>query len=157
MMRRTIVLLLTLSVAGMSALAQNVTIKATDQPAATVFRSIIEQTGKNFVYSSELLKGVKISVTANNEPLKKVLTDMFRNTDIEYQIKGKNVILKRRKNPKPISIQKKTVIKKPVTQPDVSQMLDEVVVVSRLEAPTVETAEIGAKKITADDVRNTPT
>ena len=37
-----------------------------------------------------------------------------------------------------------------------STMLDEVVVVSRLEAPQVETAEIGAKKVTAEEVRNTP-
>ena len=36
--------------------AQNVTIKAKDRPAAEVFRSIMEQTDKNFVYSSDLLK-----------------------------------------------------------------------------------------------------
>lgn len=157
MMKRTTTLLLTLSVTGVAALAQNVTIKATGQPAANVFRSIIEQTGKNFVYSSELLKDVKISVTANNEPLKKVLADMFRNTDIEYRIKGKNVILKRRKNnPKPVPLQKKTNEPTVVPQTDISKMLDEVIVVSRLEAPVVETSEIGAKKITADEVRNIP-
>lgn len=36
--------------------AQNVTIRAVNQPAAIVFRFIVEQTGMNFVYSSELLK-----------------------------------------------------------------------------------------------------
>ena len=30
--------------------AKNVTIRAVNQPAAEVFRSIVEQTGKNFVY-----------------------------------------------------------------------------------------------------------
>ena len=35
-------------------------------------------------------------------------------------------------------------------------MLEEVVVVSRLEAPAVETAEIGAKKLTAQEIINTP-
>ena len=37
-----------------------------------------------------------------------------------------------------------------------ARMLDEVIVVSRLESPAVETPEIGAKKITIEDVRNTP-
>ena len=35
-------------------------------------------------------------------------------------------------------------------------MLQELIVVSRLESPAVETAEIGAKKVTAEEVRKTP-
>ena len=43
------------------------------------------------------------------------------------------------------------------TQRDiVPKMLEEVVVTSRLEAPAVETSEIGAKKLTAQEIINTP-
>lgn len=49
--------------------AQNVTIRAVNQPAAIVFRSIVEQTGMNFVYSSDLLKEMKVSVNIRNKPL----------------------------------------------------------------------------------------
>lgn len=137
---------------SLSAFAQKVTLHAVNQPAAAVFRSLVEQTGKNFVYSSELLKDITVSVNAKNKPLKKVLDEIFVNTDIEYNITGNNVILTRRKKePKP-----KHVSAPQIHHIDSITMLDEIVVISRLEAPAVETAEIGAKKITADEVRNSP-
>ena len=123
--------------------AQNVTIKAVNQPAAMVFRSIIEQTGKNFVYSSELLKDMRISVNAQKKPLKNVLDDMFKNTDIEYKIKGKNIILKHRSLKQDAGLKPKKDSSLSVDMPslEIPKMLDEVVVVSRLEAPAVETSE----------------
>ena len=138
--------------------AQNVTIKAVNQPAAVVFRSIIEQTGKNFVYSSELLQDMHISVNAQKKPLKNVLDDMFKNTDIEYKIKGKNIILKRRLLKQGAGLKPKKDSSLSVAMPslEMPKMLDEVVVVSRLEAPAVETSEIGAKKLTAQEIINTP-
>lgn len=140
--------------------AQNVTIRAVNQPAATVFRSIVEQTGKNFVYSSELLKDVRVTVKAKNKPLNYVLSEMFSGTPIEYKIKGNNIVLKRGKKVAKTEKIKSPVVSAPVTKVYESSikstMLDEVVVVSRLEAPQVETAEIGAKKVTAEEVRNTP-
>ena len=77
-------------------LAQNVTIRAVDQPAATIFGSIVEQTGKNFVYSSDLLKNMNVTVNVKDKPLKHTLSIMFKNSDIEWKIKGKNIILKKR-------------------------------------------------------------
>lgn len=142
------------------AVAQNVTIRAVNQPAADVFRSIVEQTGKNFVYSSELLKDVRVTVKAKNKPLNYVLSEMFSGTSIEYKIKGNNIVLKRRNKPEKPEKVKSHIVTAPLTrvhEPSMkSTMLDEVVVVSRLEAPAVETSEIGAKKVTAEEVRNTP-
>lgn len=143
-----------------SVIAQNVTIRAVNQPAATVFRSIVEQTGMNFVYSSELLKDVRVTVKAKNRPLYYVLAEVFAGTDIEYKIKGRNIVLKRRK--KAVTPEKRkspavsTPVKRACETAIKSTLLEEVVVVSRLEAPPVRTAEIGAKKVTADEVRNTP-
>lgn len=143
-------------------MAQNVTLRVKDRPAAEVFRSLIEQTGKNFVYSSELLENVKVSVSATNKPLKNVLDEMFSGTGIEYKIKGKNVVLKRsqkkgRDKKRKIKHNVSSLaIKTDVSNSEIPTMLEEVVIVSRLESPIVETAEIGAKKVTADEVRNTP-
>lgn len=94
--RISFIMSLALLCMAFNANAQNVTIKAVKQPAATVFRSLMEQTGKNFVYSSELLKDMKVTVKAKRKPLRYVLAEMFSYTSVEYKIKGKNVILKRR-------------------------------------------------------------
>lgn len=156
-MSRLIVLILFLT-AVFSAPAQNVTIKAVNQPAAVVFRNIVKQTGKNFVYSSDLLKDLKVNVDAHDKPLKKVLNDIFRGTGITYSIKGNNVVLKRRKKPenRPRHIPRPERRAPSVTENDSTRMLDELVVVSRLESPAVATPEIGARKITADEIRKTP-
>ena len=84
---------------GTVCVAQNVTIRAVDQPASAVFRSIVRQTGKNFVYSSELLKNMRVSVNVKNKPLKQTLSIIFKDSDIKYEIKGKNIILKRKPKP----------------------------------------------------------
>lgn len=143
--------------------AQKVTINVINQPASVVFRSIIEQTGKNFVYSSEILKDMKITVKAHKQPLKKVLNDIFRGTDIEYKIKGNNVILKQNRHNKkpgiksvPPSSLNPGAIKTAIPAMDTITMLDEVLVLSRLEAPVIETSELGAQKITAEEVKNMP-
>lgn len=153
---RFIVLILMLSAFARVG-ARGVTVCATDEPASTVFRTIVEQTGMNFVYSSDLLTGVKVSVNVVNKPIKSVLSEMFRDTGISFSIKGKNVVLKRAK------VKQKKVAKavpvKTISESanvTVPNLLEEVVVVSRLEAPAVETSEIGAKKLSATDVHNTP-
>lgn len=157
-MRRLLLIpvMLCMHVIGM---AQNVTVKAVDQPAAVVFRSIVGQTGKNFVYSSELLKDMRVSVNVKDKPLKQVLRIMFKDSDIEWKIKGKNIILKRKMAPVRSRNRQIGMPGSSSVVPDAApatEMLDEVVVVSRLEAPAVATSEIGAKKLTAHDIVNTP-
>lgn len=154
-MRKIIVFCIFLCVSVISG-AQNVTVSAHNQPAAKVFRIIMAQTGKNFVYSSDVLSNVRVSVKAHNRPLKKVLAEMLRGTGIDFKIKGKNVILKRtsKSQVKTSSSHKRET---PVyVSEDTVTLLSEVIVVSRLDASAVETGEIGAKKITADEVRNIP-
>lgn len=57
----------------------------------------MRQSGKNFIYASDLLKGVKIDVNVKEMPLGKTLKKMFRNTGIDYKVKGNNIILVRSK------------------------------------------------------------
>lgn len=140
-------------------MAQNVTIRAVNKPAAVVFRSIVEQTGKNFVYSSELLKDMRVTVNVKDMPLKQALSVMFKDSGIEWEIKGRNIILKKRaKSVKQSQVDKTSKVSKPTVTTTVPalKILYEVVVVSRLEAPAVETSDIGAKKLTAQEIINTP-
>lgn len=157
-MKRLIVLSLAacLCAAGM---ARNVTVRAVNQPASAVFRSIAEQTGRNFVYSSDLLRDMRVSVNVTDRPLEQALDMMFGNSGIEWEIKGRNIILRR----KPVSVSKprRRQIPVPAPQaqdsvPEIPVMLDEVVVVSRLEAPATESSEIGARKLTASEIIGAP-
>ena len=138
-------------------MAQNVTIRAVNEPAPTVFRSIVEQTGKNFLYSSELLKDMRVSVNVKNKSLEHTLSIIFKDSDIAYEVKGKNIILKRKHKPKK-TYHKAEEIKyiSPTYSIVEPKMLEEVIVVSRLEAPAVQTSEIGAKKLSATEIMNTP-
>ncbi len=158
-MRLAILILIFLLCFPAKLCSQNVTVKALERPAAVVFRDIVEQTGKNFVYSSDLLKDMKITVDAKNRPLKAVLADIFRGTDIEFRIKGNNVILKKKRKESKTGQEKITTSKIKLTPPPVENttVLDELVVESRIDPSPVTTSEIGAKKITAEEVRNIPT
>ena len=140
-------------------MARNITIKAVNRPAAAVFRSIVEQTGKNFVYSSDLLKDLRVTVNVRDKSLKHTLSLIFKDTDIEYKIKGRNIILRRKTKAEKarrghaVEVPASAIAPYNAVGPN---MLEEVVVVSRLEDPAVETAEIGAKKLTAEEIINTP-
>lgn len=157
-MRRIVILMAVLAIGTVVGMAQKVTIRAVDRPAAEVFRSIVEQTGKNFVYSSDLLEGMRVSVDVSRKPLRQALNVMFRGTGIEYKIKGRNIILTRKVQAKEIAKPKagNLTAMAPGTRAEVPTVLQEVVVTSRLEAPAVQTAEIGAKKLTAEEIRKVP-
>lgn len=161
-MKKLLFVIVMMIVCGVAVAGRKVTVAAVNQPAASVFRTLIVQTGMNFVYSSDILEGVYVTVNVRNKPIRKVLEEMFRDTGIEYRIKGQDVILRRR----PVSAAGKTSRadagrieprrrhrSRTVMTP---KQLDEVVVVSRLESPAVESAEVGAKKLTAEEITSTP-
>lgn len=84
----------------MLAYPKNVTINADSRPAEKVFAEIVVQSGHNYIYSPDLLKGLKVTVHAKNEPLESVLKRMFSGTGIAFTIKGNNVVLKKEKKAK---------------------------------------------------------
>ncbi len=137
--------------AALATPAQKVTVDAVEQPASAVFRSLMEQTGKNFVYSSRLLDGMKVTVKAKNKPLKKVLSNMFAGTDIEFKIEGDKVLLKHRSEPEmpeedvPVGFMAQA-----------PRWLNEVTVESRIETPEIRSVQVGAKRIAASDISSTP-
>ena len=75
--------------------AQKITISAQNRPADIIFKEIARQAGKNFVYSADLLKGMNVSVNARGQELTTVLDRMFAGTNVQYKIRGKNIVLSR--------------------------------------------------------------
>ncbi|MBD5311991.1 MAG: TonB-dependent receptor plug domain-containing protein [Bacteroides sp.] len=100
MTRRTLLTLAATVSLQLSMLAENVTISARDREASVVFAEIMRQTDKNFIYDPELLKNLRVSVVAKNEPLEKVLERMLAPLGVGYRIKGRNILLSRRALPK---------------------------------------------------------
>ena len=137
--------------------AQKVTVRAVNQPASVVFRTIMDQTGKNFVYSSEVLKDIKVSVNAHNQPLRKVLDEMFKGKGISYKIKGNNVILKKIELKRPEAAKSKTQKRSSIPDTIKATTLKEVIITYPPESSAVETVEIGFKKISGEQINRTPT
>ena len=97
-MKRFLISLLAFATLGV-AWATGITVRAVNSPAERVFARIMHQSGKNFVYASDLLKGVKVTIDVTDADLTTVLTQMFSSTDIDWKIRGNNIMLVRRPAP----------------------------------------------------------
>ncbi len=97
MKKKLVSVAISMAFATLSMLSQNVTLSVTNKNAEIVFADIMKQTGKNFIYPADLLKGIKVSVKANETPLTEVLDNIFKGYGISYKIKGNNVTLRRDK------------------------------------------------------------
>lgn len=91
-MKRFIFLFAAIAIVAVTSYA-NITLHVSNRPAESVFAEIMRQSGSNFVYSSDLLKGLKVSVNADKQSLRKVLDDMFMGSDIAWKHKGNNIML----------------------------------------------------------------
>ena len=80
--------------------AQNVrvTIRENGSKMEQVISAIERQTRYLFGIGDEVNTDLPVTVHAENEPLKKVLDEMFRGTDIVYTVEGTNILLFRRAN-----------------------------------------------------------
>ena len=87
--------------------AQNVrvTIRGNGSKMEQVISAIERQTRYLFGIDDEVNTDLPVTVHAENEPLKKVLDEMFRGTDIVYTVEGTNILLTRR----PAAPQSRTV------------------------------------------------
>ncbi len=94
---RFLILSILLAVGFASAQCGNVTLNVKEAKAEIVFARIMKQTGMNFIYSPDVLRGLRLSVDADNLPLRQVLEKAFNGTDVEFRIKGNNVVLSKRK------------------------------------------------------------
>ncbi len=133
---------------------QNITIYAVSRPAEKIFAEIMRQSGKNFVYTSDLLKGLTLSVDAKDKPLKDVLNSMFSTTDISFKIRGNNVMLFRKKKPAVgrLSIRRP----KPSLIPDTATLNEVIVHGSKNQSLTMESPSVGALTLSRELIASTP-
>lgn len=78
--------------------SQTVTITVNDQPLKSVLPLIEKQTGYLFVVNSNVDTDTKVSVSAQNKPVKEVLDKMFNGKDIFYAIEGHNIVLSKNRH-----------------------------------------------------------
>ncbi|MCM1110060.1 MAG: TonB-dependent receptor [Clostridium sp.] len=95
-MRRTALTLTAALLLFSAAAADNITIHADRRPARTVFAEVIRQSGKNFIYTPELLRDMTVTIDIRDASLEKTLRQMFDGTAVDFRIKGDNVMLFRR-------------------------------------------------------------
>lgn len=155
---RLLFLVILLAAVNIAVTAQRVTVTVRDRPAAEVFRTLMSQTGKNFLYAGDILVGLKVTVTARDENLDKVLLRMFKGTGIEFRIKGNTVILRRKKVEVRKKVPKDRRVEPVPLPPDVESiiphMLEEVEVVSGSGVPASDPP--GADRFTAEELRGVP-
>ena len=102
-MKRFGLITFSLLICAITLSARNISIKAINEKAETVFARIMKQSGKNFIYSPDVLKGLKINIDATDLSLQETLSRIFANTDVSFKIKGNNVILTKQSH-KPAAI-----------------------------------------------------
>lgn len=157
-MKRLLIILILLPV-FQAAVCQKVSIKANDVPAETVFKDIMGQTGWNFVYTSSILDGLRVTLDVKDVGMKRALNLIFKDSDIKYKMKGKSVLLMKKQSQRKNKTMKigddvRPAIKVVDSLPAV--MLDEVLVESRLDRHPMDSSEIGAMKLSAEEISKVP-
>lgn len=96
-MKLTFVLCLaTLLQVNASSNAQNISIKVKDATLLSVFKKVHRQTGLEFIYDNEVLKGARlVSLNNVNTPLSIVLDQCFQGQPFSYQIIQNMVVIKK--------------------------------------------------------------
>ncbi|HMI01784.1 MAG TPA: SusC/RagA family TonB-linked outer membrane protein [Pedobacter sp.] len=80
--------------------AQKVTLSSSNARLTEVFNEIRNQTGYDFLFTSETLKDAKrVSIKVENAELKDVLNQLFTNQPLEYIINKKAVIVSKKEAP----------------------------------------------------------
>lgn len=102
-MRQAILLLLLTTFFTAAVSQEKITLNVENKPVTEALREIEKQTGYTFSYSPSLLKDFpRITLRIADGPLEKVLQALFDKTDIQYIMRGKYIILKKR--PKEVTV-----------------------------------------------------
>ncbi|MDE7346738.1 MAG: TonB-dependent receptor [Muribaculaceae bacterium] len=94
MKRKLISVAISMAFATIAVHSQNVTLHVYNKSAEVIFADIMQQTSKNFIYPSDILTGLNVTVNADDLPLTVVLDNMFKGTGITYKIIGNNITLR---------------------------------------------------------------
>ena len=96
-----LLLLCLMCLTGAWAQGQRVTIHRKNAEILQVMNDIERQTDYLFVYGQEVNVTTRKTVQADHQKVSAVLTSLFADTSIGYEVKGKHIILSKRAAPKP--------------------------------------------------------
>ncbi|MBD5304533.1 MAG: TonB-dependent receptor [Bacteroides sp.] len=139
--------------------AQKITVNSYGRSASEVFADVMRQSGKNFIYSSDILKDLKISINVKDKSLKYTLKSMFEGTDIGYKIKGNNILLVKKKRKKVKMANGNPAIRRELIETDsvkVGIFRDLVVVESKNKTLSMNSSSIGALNVSGGRIGRTP-
>ncbi|MDO6430733.1 TonB-dependent receptor [Flavitalea sp. BT771] len=131
-------------------------------PVAQVLRAIRKQTGLSFFYSNQLLNDKeKVSISFRNARLEEVLTYLFRDRNITYEVRGHRVLLNEKpappkvvKDPPPPAPEKKVLdtitVRGQVMDPDGKPLQGATVMVRGRATGGVMTDEFGIFSLRAN-------
>lgn len=95
----TVILIVSFLQVSASSLAQKITLNKSNESIQSVFKAIKSQSGYNFFYTDNLLKGAKpINITVRDAELTDVLSLIFADQPFEYELKNKTVIVVKMEN-----------------------------------------------------------
>ena len=95
----TLILITTILQVSASAYAQKVTLSERNMPLNKVFEKISDQTGYDFLISTENLKKANsVTIIAQNEELKLVLDKIFKGQPLSFVIQEKMVVISKKES-----------------------------------------------------------
>jgi type II secretory pathway component GspD/PulD (secretin) len=95
----TLLLITAILQVSASTFAQRVTLSEKNTPLNKIFEKISDQTGYDFLISTENLKMAKsVTVNVHNEGLKATLDKIFANQILNFEVQDKMVVVSKKKN-----------------------------------------------------------
>lgn len=86
-----------------SAVAQKISLSASNADMQTLFKAIRQQSGYNFLYTDEQLKSAKpVTIKVRSMELKEVLELLFKDQPLTYTIDERTVVVKDAEKPLPV-------------------------------------------------------
>ena len=77
--------------------AKTITLSEKNVPLEKLFRAIWKQTGQQFIYTDEMLKGTKnVTIEVKNASLNDVLNICFQNQPLTYTLQDNAIVVKQK-------------------------------------------------------------
>jgi TonB-linked SusC/RagA family outer membrane protein len=96
----TIILMIAIMQLSASTFAQRITLSEKNAKLTQVFDRISDQSGYDFVFTSDLLKGANlVTINVKHTEMVKVLDQIFSNQPLSFSIEGKTVVVKAKETP----------------------------------------------------------
>lgn len=97
---------------SMSGSAQTVTLQERKMSLSEIVKLIQQQTGYDFLFDADQLRDKHVKVTKVRQlPLQEALKQIFSQTDVDYRLGDKSIVLKKRASVPPQSVQIRTYLR----------------------------------------------